>query len=70
MENVTYTRVSVNYNYRTSMSTGLYFCEILDLNTGILWCFDDINITKMRVIPENVYILAPYPTADKKFKNI
>ena len=35
MEDVTYYLVSINYHDGASNNTGRYFCDILDLNTGI-----------------------------------
>ena len=51
------------------MSPGHYLCDILDFNTGIWWCCDDDNITKLIRMPVNIYNVVPYPTTGNKQKN-
>ena len=65
MEDVTYTLFYVYMLEGNSMSTGHYYCDILEFNTGIWWRCDDDNITQLRVISECFYSVAPYPTSGK-----
>ena len=67
-KNVIYILVSINTHEGNTMSSGNYYCDILDFNIGILWWYYDDNITNFRGISENVYSEATYPTPGKKIK--
>ena len=70
MEDVKYFLVSVEYHDWTSNNTCHYFCDILDINTGIWWLCDDDIITKLRVIPDHTYSVASYPTSRNRSKKL
>ena len=51
-----------------TMSSVYYYCDMLDLNTGVWWCCDYNNTTIFIGISENFYSETTYPTSGKKIK--
>ena len=41
--------------YGDSLDCEIYFSDVFDVNTGIWWHCDDVNITEISDFPEGVY---------------
>ena len=67
MVDVTYSIVYDNYHDGTSKNTGHYYCDILDLNTGICWRCEDDTIKQFRGMLETFYSMASYPISGDIF---
>ena len=50
-----------------SLSSGHYFSGVFDVNTEILWHYDDDEITQISDFQEGVYTIESHKQKDKNF---